>query len=151
MWGARYDAVWNELERRKDEVHEHPPPPIVVNTSAWAASSASGRRACDYTACAVYSSKFYDDVARIQREIGEENVGIVKPSRGERLLASRTQAYDRGDYKAIQCADKLIEKRQATRRAARARKKQRKSELRNYVAEIGKDHTADPPSDNDRS
>ncbi len=90
MWEVRDDAVWNELERRKDEVYEHPPGPIVVNTSAGAVSSASGSSACDNTARAVYSSKFYDAVGRIQHEIDEEDVGIVKPSRGECLLVNRT-------------------------------------------------------------
>ncbi len=105
----------------------------------------------ELAARAVYSSKFYDDVARIQRIMDVQDAGIVKPPRGERLLASRTQAYDRGDYKAVQCADKLIEKRQARRLAARARKKMGKTGLRNYVAELDKARTTDPPSDNDHS
>ncbi len=151
MWEAKDCAVWNELERLKDIVHEHPPATIVVNTSARVASSASGGSAFDNTARAVHASKFYDGVARIQREMDEEDAVIVTPSRVERLLASRTQAYDRGDYNAVQCAGKLIEKSQARRRPARARKKERKDEVCNYIAEFEKDRTADPPYNNDRS
>ena len=132
-------------------MHEHPPAPIVVNMSARVASSPSDSSACDNTARAVYSSKFYDEVARIQREMDEEDAGIVKPSRGERPLASQTQAYYHSDYKAVQCVDKLIEKNQVRLRAASACKKQRKADSRNYVAELGKNRTADPPSDKGRS
>ncbi len=90
-------------------------------------------------------------MTRIQREIDEEDAGIVKPSRGERLLAGRTKAYDRGDYMAVQCSEKLIEKRQGRRCAARARKRQRNTELRSYIVELDKERIADPTSDNDRS
>ena len=81
----------------------------------------------------------------------EDDAVIVKPSRVECLLASRTQAYDRGDYNAIQCVGKLIEKSQSRRCPACAHKKERKDELCNYIAELEKDRTADPPYNNDRS
>ena len=83
--------------------------------------------------------------------MGEEDPGIVKLSRGDRLVASRTRAYDRGDIAAVQGADKLIEKRQVKRRAARARNKQRKAEILDYVTQLERDRVADLPSDNDRS
>ncbi len=90
-----------ELERRKNEVHEHTAVPITQPTSAGAATSGAGSSAQGNTARAVYSAKFYDDVESIQREMGEEDAGIVKPSLGDRLVASRTRAYDCGDIAAV--------------------------------------------------
>ncbi len=142
------EAVWQELERREDEMHQHIPTPART-IAAPAASSFAGSSAEGNTARAVYSAKFYNDVACIHREIDEEDAGIVKPSRRDRLVASRTRAYDRGDIKVVQGADKLIEKRQVKRRPARARKKKRKVELRDYVSQLERNRIADPPSDND--
>ncbi len=83
-----------------------------------AGGSTAGSSAQGNNAQGVYSAKFYHDVARIQREMDEKDAGVVKPSRGDRLVASRTRVYDRGDLDAVQSADKLIEKRQAKRPAA---------------------------------
>ncbi len=70
-------------------------------------------------------------MARIQREMDEEEAGIVKTSWGEHLVAIQIRANDRGDIEAVQIAEKRIQKAQTTRRAARARNKRRKAELRN--------------------
>ena len=75
MWKARDDAVWHELERRRDEVHMHTPAPSAPVTSARAASFTAGSSSQGNTARAVYSATFYDDVARIQRELDEEDAG----------------------------------------------------------------------------
>ncbi len=57
MWEARDDAVWQELERRKDEFHEHIPIPAPTispcATSSFAGSSVQGN-----TRRAVYSANF---------------------------------------------------------------------------------------------
>ena len=57
MWEARDDAIWQELERRRDEVHEHISilaPTIATRAESFSAvSSAQGN-----TARAVYSAKF---------------------------------------------------------------------------------------------
>ncbi len=151
MWKARDDAVWGELERSKNEAHEHTAVSIKKPTSARAATSGAGSSAQGNSARAVYSAKFYDDVAPIQREMDEQDAGIVKPSCGDRLVASCTRAYDRGDIEAAQGADKPIEKHQAKRREARARKKERKAKPRDYVTQVERDRVTDPPSDNDRS
>ncbi len=75
----------------------------------------------------------------------------MKPWPEDRLVASRTRAFDSGDLDAFQSADKLIEKRQANRRSARACRKHLKAELREHVARIERDRIVDPPSDNVRS
>ncbi len=64
MWEAKDDAVWEELECHKDEVHEHILTP-TLGISARAASSSASSSAQDNTARAVYSAKFYDDAGRI--------------------------------------------------------------------------------------
>ncbi len=63
----------------------------------------------------------------------------------------RTQAYDFSDIEAVQVADKLIEKHQAKRGAARACKKNCKAEIRDYVTQLERERVVDPPSDNDGS
>ncbi len=151
MWEARDHAVWHELERRKNEVQVNETTLSTPSTAARAAGSVAGSRAQGSTAHAVYSAKFYDDVARIQPEMDEEDSGVVMPSHGDRLIAWRTRAYDRGEIEAVQGAENLIEKRQAKRRAARARKKKRKAELRDCVKQLERDRVVDPPSYNDRS
>ncbi len=70
---------------------------------------------------------------------------------GDRLTASRTRAYDRGDLDAVQNAENVIGKRQAKRRAARTRKKQRKAALRQHVGRIDRDRIVDPTSGNECS
>ncbi len=78
----------------------------------------------------------------------KEDAGVVNPSRGDHLVASRTRACDRGDFDVVQSAEKLIEKRQAKRRAVRARKKQSKAELHEHGAQIERDRIVNPSSDN---
>ncbi len=60
-------AVWHELERGRDELHEHVPAVPAPVPSARAISSTTSSSAQGNTARAVYSAKFYDEVARIQR------------------------------------------------------------------------------------
>ncbi len=80
-----------------------------------------------------------------------EDAGIVKTLRKERIIADRKRAYDRGDLEAVQGTDKLIEKCQARRHAARARKKQREAKFLNKLAQIEGDRATDTPSDSERS
>ncbi len=79
---------------------------------ARAKCSTAGSGEQGRTARAAYSTKFYDDIiARIQREKDKEDANVLKPSYGDRLLASRKQGYDHSDLGAVQGVDKLIEKR----------------------------------------
>ncbi len=66
-------------------MYEHIPIPAPT-IAARATSSSAGSSAQGNAARSVYSAKFYDDVARIQREMDEEDAGIVRPSRGDRLV-----------------------------------------------------------------
>ena len=151
MREARDEAVWQELERLKNEVRYDVSAMNTQTNLDRAGGSTAGSNAKGNTARAVYSAKFYHDVARIQREMDKEDAGVVKPSHGDLLVASRPRADDRDDLDAFQSAEKLIEKRETKRRAARARKKQRKAELREHVVRIEHDRIVDPPSDNERS
>ena len=139
------------MERRKNKLHEHTAVPVTQPISACAATSGAGSSAQGNSARAVYSARFYNGVARIQREMDEQDAGIVKTSRRDRLVASHTRVYDRGDIEAFQGADKIIEKCQAKCHAACARKKERKAKIQDYVMQPERDRVADPPSDNDPS
>ena len=100
----------------------------------------------------LYPKQYAADVARVQKEMDAEDHGVVKPSRGEKLVAARTNAYQRGDMATVASVDASIAQRQATRRAARNRKKARKAivaaQMRNYAFQ---NRTPDPLSDDERS
>ena len=99
------------MERRKGEMHEQSASPIERPLAVRTSISGAGSSTQGNIARAVYSAKFYNDLARIQREMGEEDARLVKPFRGDRLIASNTRAYGRADIEAVQGADKVIEKR----------------------------------------
>ncbi len=151
MWEARYEAVRQELERCKNELHEHVSIKNTQTNPVRAEDFTAGSSAQGNTARPVHAAKFYQDVARIQRESDKEDAGVVKPLRRDRLVAARTRAYNCVDLDAVQSAKKLIEKRQAKHRADRARKKQREAELLEHATGIEHDRIFDPPSDNGRS
>ena len=97
-------------------------------------------------------SEIEEDDARRERETAMEDAGIEKPSRGEKLIARRVQTYNEGNVEFALPVKQLIENRQATRRFARARKKQRKTELREYCRELKwKNRKPDPPSGDEGS
>ena len=100
----------------------------------------------------LYPKQYAADVARLQRELDAEDHGIVKPSRGEKLVAARANAYERGELAAVASVDASIAQRQATHRAARHRKKARKAAVaaqqRDYAF---KNSILDPLSDDERS
>ena len=91
-------------------------------------------------------------VARIQKELDAEDHGVPKPSRGEKLVAARANAFERGDVEAVASVDATISKRQATIRAAHNRRKARKAvaaaQMRDYAFQS---RTLDPLSDVERS
>lgn len=67
---------------------------------------------------------------------GSKRASCKKPSSYDKLLAARTVAFEKGDMATVEACDKIQEGRRATERAARARKKVRKSELAQYVARV---------------
>lgn len=76
-----------------------------------------------------------------------KNVELKKPSSNDMLLTRRTMAFERGDMAVVEACDRIQERRRASKRAQRARKKVRKAELASYVA---RNHgTGDPSSDNE--
>lgn len=141
MLRERDAAVIAELGRR-----QHEPDTTVSASANVTATTEPGP-----SARALYPATFADDVARIQREMDAEEAGVKKPSRGDRIAASRTCAYEKGDMDTVKRMDQLVEKRQATRRAARRRAKARKAELRNYIQGLERTRASDPPSDHERS
>ena len=91
-----------------------------------------------------------EDDRRHHRRLDMEEVGIQKPSVNDRIIASRTRAYERGDVLAVSAADRRISKRQNVRRAARHRAKARKSAIKQCRREYEyQNRTPDPPSDHE--
>ena len=132
-------AVVQELSRREEEEAEGaraPPASIGSERSAPVVS---------------YPKQYAADVARIQKELDAEDHGIKKPSRGEKLVAARANACERGDREAVESVDASITQRQATRRAVRNRKKARNAavaaQMRDYAFQ---NRTRDSLSDDER-
>ena len=100
------------------------------------------------TPVVLYPKQYAADVARIQKELDAEDHCIKKPSQGEKLVAGRANAFKRCNMAAVASVDATFAQRQATRRAARNRKKARKAavaaQLRNYAFQ---NRTLDPLSD----
>ena len=78
----------------------------------------------------LYPKQYVVEVARIQKELDAEDYGVAESSRGEKLIAARTNAYERGEMAAVPSVDPSIAKIQATIRAARNRKKTDKTAVR---------------------
>ena len=77
-----------------------------------------------------------------------EEEGIKKPSVGDRLIAIRTRAFERGDVLAVAAADRHIARRQSSSRAARHRAKARKALIKQCHRECRfQNGTLDPASD----
>ena len=86
MFLERDVAVVQELSRREEEeaeVARAPTAPIRSERS---------------TPVVLYPKQYAADVARIQKELDAEDHGIKKPSRGEKLVAARANAYERGAW-----------------------------------------------------
>ena len=98
----------------------------------------------------LYPAQYAVDVARIEREMEQEEAGVKKPTKLQRLNAERIKAFDVGNLERVQAIDKQVAGKQANRRAARHRKKARKAELKKTLQEYadGK-RSIDPPSDNE--
>ena len=68
------------------------------------------------------------------------------------MVAARAKAFERGDMQAVAPVDATIPKRQATRRAARNRKKARKAAVAAQMCDYAfQNRTPDPLSDDERS
>ena len=141
MFLERDAAVVQELSRREEEEG-------AEGARAPTASNGAERSA----PIVLYPKQYAVDVARIQKELDAEDYGVAKPSRGEKLVAARANAFERGDMAAVASVDATIAQRQANRRAARNRKKARKAavaaQMRNYAFQ---NRTPDPISDDERS
>ena len=114
MFLEREAAVAQELSRREQEEADA--------ACAPAASTESERS----TIVVFYPKQYAVDVARIQKQLDAEDHGVNKPSRGEKFVAARANAFERGDIAAVASVDATIAQLQDTRRAARHRNKARK-------------------------
>ena len=93
-----------------------------------------------------------EDDRRHHARLDMEEAGIKKPSVGDRLIAQRTRAYERGDALAVSSVDSHIAKRQATRRFARHRAKARKAAIKRCRRDYAmKNRSPDPPSDHENT
>jgi len=100
----------------------------------------------------LFPAQYAQDVRRIEREIEMEENGFMKPSVGDKLIAARTRAYERGDIDGVASANRQIAKRQNTKRMARQRKKQRKKVIAQCHREYEwRNRKPDPPSDGDNA
>ena len=104
------------------------------------------------TPVVLYPKLYAIDLARIQKELNAEDYGIAKPSRGEKLIAARANAYERGDMAAVASVDASIAQRLASLRAARNRKKARKAAVAAQMHDYAfQNRTPEPLSDDERS
>ena len=94
-----------------------------------------------------YPAEFANQVRRVSQEMEAEERGVKKPSSNDKLLVARTVAFERGDMATVEACDKIQERRRASKRAARARKKVRKAALKEYIARTH--GPSDPNSDNE--
>ena len=94
-----------------------------------------------------YPAEFAHQFHRIEKEMEAEELGVKKPTSNDHLIAARTVAFEKGDMATVEACDKIQERRRASRRAARARKKVRKAALKEYVARTH--GPSDPNSDNE--
>ena len=92
-------------------------------------------------------AEFANQVRRIERDMEAEELGVKKPSSNDKLTAARTVAFEKGDMATVEECDKIRERRCASRRAARARKKVRKVAVKDYIAWTH--GRGDPNSDNE--
>ena len=142
MFLERDAAIVQELSRREKEEAE------AEGARAPEASSGIERS----TPTILYPSQYAADVARIQRELDADEYGVTKPFRGEKLVAARANAFERGDMAAVASVDASIAQRQATRRATRHRKKARKAAVAAQMRDCAfKNRTPDLLSDDERS
>ena len=162
---ARSQAVVTELARRQESSGKGVREIGNINAeakidSAGGASSSVSRAAAlsdnnngaPLTSLPLFPAVYAEDVRRIEREMAMEEAGLSKPSTGEKIIAARTRAWERGDIEGVSAADRRIQKRQSTRRAARHRRKGRKRELNQYCRELDqKNRTPDPPSGDEGS
>ena len=99
-----------------------------------------------------YPTQYGADVARLQRELDDEDHGVTKPSRCEKLAAAGANAFERGDMVAVAPIDATISQRQDTRRDARNRKRAREAAVAAQTCDYAfQNNTPDPLSDDERS
>jgi len=135
-------AMVHEIERRKCE-----PVPL---TQAHAPSLPSQ----PVSVPVLYPKEYVTQVARIEREMEDEENEQKKPTLNECRLEARVRAYERQDHDAVAILDRAIERRRKSNIAKRRRKKERKANLRaSIVEQYGRDGTGlkDPNSDNENS
>ena len=100
----------------------------------------------------LYTKQYAADVACLQREMDAEDHGIVKPSQGEKLVIACGNTYERGHMAVVASVDASIALRQATRRAARNGKKERKAGVAPQLIDYAfNNRTPDPLYDDKRS
>ena len=81
-----------------------------------------------------------------------EEIGIQKPSVGDKIIAARTRAYEKGDIFGVPSADQRIQRRRTVSRAARRTSKARKNALKQYCRELKfNNRSPDPPFVDERS
>ena len=135
--------VTEKWKHQISKKHLHNDKLILQSDTATAVST---ERSVDALASS-YPAEFAHQVGRIEREMEAEELGVKKPSSNDRLLVARTVAFEKGDMATVEACDKIQERRRASRRDARARKKVRKAALKECVARTH--GLRDPNSDNE--
>lgn len=78
---------------------------------------------------ALYPRQYAEDVARIERELEAEELGLKKPTRKEKIKAAYTKAYEEGDYALAASHKDHLERINERESAKRKRKKGRKAAI----------------------
>ena len=140
----------NEIERTQDDWSDFIDGTSQRNSGAVSMETGGAAAPSNVTSTKVVGlvrSQIEEEDARRERETAMEDAGIEKPSRGEKLIAGRVQTCSEGNVEFALSVKQSIEKRRATRRFARARKKRCKKKLREYCRELEwTNRKPDPPS-----
>ena len=144
---ARSQAVVTELAHRERELE------TVLESSGTSVASAlapttpsahapSEKDNENHLAPAVCTN----DIKFISHDTDVEDVGVKKPTTGDKLITARTRAYNTGDLDAVRSIDDQMAFRAAKGRSRRHRAKARKRALKEYM----KGRVRDPPSGDEK-
>ena len=124
--------------------------PYVLPRNFEHASPTSSRHVDDVNR-RLYPLQYAMDNRRILNDMEAEERGLRRPTANDRRIASRTRAFNDGNWDAVAEHDRDRDWRSAVARNARQRKKQRKRELANYSCRMGygRRFVPDPRSDDD--
>ena len=143
---ARSQAVVTELAARGREWETTSPSPSTSGASALAPMNPRvDTPSKNDNEMHLTPAVCTNDIKFIPNDTDVEDVGVKRPSTGDKLITARTRAYNTGDLDAVRSIDDQMAFRAAKSRSRRHRAKARKRALKEYI----KGRVPDPPSGDD--